>query len=106
MGAAAIVTVFRALAGLPLIAAAPAAGDGLDTPTLLLMTTAIVGVVLLRGVLLRRHLRKRGPRRVSRAGTTDGDASTTGADSAAAGTGSGGGESGCSGDGGGGAGCD
>ncbi|HTG38106.1 hypothetical protein [Sphingomonas sp.] len=40
-----------------LIAAAPI--EALDTPTFLALVTAIVGVVLLRGVLLRRHLRKR-----------------------------------------------
>jgi hypothetical protein len=33
--------------------------QGLDSGTLLMMTTAIVGVILLRGVILRRHLRKR-----------------------------------------------
>lgn len=52
------------IAGAPLLIAASApAGQGLDTPTLLLVMTAIVGVVVLRGVLLRRHLRKRRPGR-------------------------------------------
>jgi hypothetical protein len=57
------------LAGAPLLIAATApAGQGLDTPTLLLMVTAVVGVVVLRGVLMRRHLRKRRPRRTETEG--------------------------------------
>lgn len=48
-----------------LIAAFAPEQQGLSTPTLLLVSVAIVGVVVLRGVLLRRHLRKRPRRRPS-----------------------------------------
>lgn len=62
----------------PLLVAAFAPGQqGLSLPTLLLVCVAIVGVVVLRGVLLRRHLRKRRP--VRRRG--DDFASTDTADS-------------------------
>lgn len=53
---------FYLLAGSPLLVAAFAPEQqGLNMPTLLLVCVAIVGVVVLRGVLLRRHLRKRRP---------------------------------------------
>ncbi|MEZ0495309.1 hypothetical protein [Sphingomonas sp. IW22] len=61
-----------------LIAAAPV--EALDTPTFLLLATAIVGVVLLRGVLLRRHLRKRRTRRGEDVAPSDRDASGDGND--------------------------
>ena len=44
-----------------LVAAFAPEQQGLSLPTLLLVCVAIVGVVVLRGVLLRRHLRKRRP---------------------------------------------
>lgn len=60
------------VAPLLLAAFAPEQQQGLSTPTLLLVSVAIVGVVVLRGALLRRHLRKLPRRRAGDAtGTTD-----------------------------------
>lgn len=61
------------VAPLLLAAFAPEQQQGLSMPTLLLVSVAIVGIVVLRGVLLRRHLRKRPRRRAGDdTGTLDG----------------------------------
>lgn len=78
----------------PLIVAAAPAEEGLDGSTLVLMATAVVAVVVLRGVLLRRHLRKRrGPGRPGSQQSAAGDTATSvdsGADCASDGDGGGG----------------
>lgn len=56
----------RLLLAAPMLVAATAPDQGLDTPALLYITTAMVGVILLRGVFMRRHLRRKRRERRTR----------------------------------------